>query len=235
MKIHIIEPDIPFLSKKATAACRKAWRKLFSQLLRQNVHPASTDVLLWVLMADSGTVLLTPRSTNTDEDDPEWESPDDEVGFGVEGLCEELNRFRGAKQQAEQKKVYVAFYDWMTAAIIDSFQSASIQKLFNEYNPESLPISIFWSPHEESMRFATKRLLWRNEGGLSPDRVTEKQAALQEGARYKAVRKKSPSEIDKLRSSGAESTTKKRSSRGSTKKHSAKKMSQRRKTTKKKK
>lgn len=236
MKLHIIEPDVPLLSKQATATCRKAWRILFSQLSRRNVVPASTDVLLWVLMANSANVLLTPRSTSKDEEDPEWESPDDEVGFTIEGLCEELNRFRGAKGKRDRDRIRNEFYNWMTAAIVDSFHSASIQKLYKAYNPKALPLSVFWSPREESMRYDTQRLLWSNKRGLIPKQARQKQTALQKGAKYKAVRKKTPSEIKAMGGSETKSDANKTSAgtkTGTRKKATTK--SRRRKVAKKKK
>jgi len=236
MKIHILKPNIHFLSKQVKGTCRKAWRKLFTQLIKKHVHPAKTDVMLWMLMADSGNVILSPRSTNQDEDDPEWESPEDEVGFSIEGLCEELNRFRGEKGRADRERIKAEFYDWVTTAIVDSFQSASIQKLYHSYNPKELPLSIFWSPYQESMRYSKQRLLWSNKGGVTPEQARNKQAELQKHSRYKAVRKKTPSEIKAMGKTGQQSKktkskskppankkSKKQTSRQSTKRKSPRK------------
>lgn len=205
INIHIIEPDIPFLSNKAKPTCKKAWRKLFSVLKKSDLQP---DVILCVLMANSANVLLSPRSSNKDEDNPEWESPP-EVGFSVEGLCEELNLHRGAKGRPAQEQICEQFYDWMKAALMDTFQSAPIQKLYQEHNPQGRPFSIFWSTHDAGLRHTSLKLLWSSESGLNEQEVVDKQIKLQKGARYKAVRKKTPAEI-KAQSESSQKQNKKK-------------------------
>lgn len=191
INIDIIEPDIPFLSNQGKPTCKKAWRKLFSVLKKAELQP---DVILCVLMANSANVLLSPRSSRKDEDNPEWESPP-EVGFSVEGLCEELNLHRGAKGRPAREQICEKFYDWMKTALMDSFQSAPIQKLYQEHNPKGRPFSIFWSTHDAGLRHTSLKLLWSSDGGLNEQEVVDKQVKLQQGARYKAVRKKTPAEI----------------------------------------
>ena len=115
-------------------------------------------------MAGSANVLLSPRSSNKDEDDPEWDSPP-EVSFFIDGL------FPDAKGASEFDKIRHEFHEWINAAIIESFRSRTIQKLYKKYNPSARSFSIFWSPHDSFLRHSSLTLLWSSETGFDAEQV----------------------------------------------------------------
>ena len=195
MTAYPIEPNVEFLSRAITPQCKKAWRKLFAVMRKANVTPQWGDIALWVTHADSALFRLRMRSSDEDDEDPEWESPPF-VYFLTNGLCEALN---DAGSPSKEKPIKTEFYEWVNAAILQSFESAPIQKLYRAYNPDDEPFSIFVSKHERSFSESSFTVLWTNRRGPKPRSVKEKQAKARKGKRYKAVRKKSPA---KLRAEG---------------------------------
>jgi hypothetical protein len=161
---HIIMPGVPFRSPKATATCKRAWRKLFALLSKQDVNAEWGDVALWNLMAGPAEVWLTPRSSNNDEDDLQWDSPP-VVSFSIVGHLPD------AKRESEIDQVRHDFYDWINAAIIESFHSRTIQKLYKKYNPSGSPFSIFCYPEDSIYRHGSLTLLWSSEPGFDAEQV----------------------------------------------------------------
>jgi hypothetical protein len=162
--LHMIKPGVPFRSRKATATCKKAWRKLFALLSKHDVNAEWGDVALWVLVAGSADVSLSPRSSNKGKDDPKWDSPP-VVSFSIDGHLPDT------KRSSEIDKVRHEFYDWINAAIIESFRSRTIQKLYRKYNPSASPFSVFCLPQDSEFRHSSLRLLWSNEAGFDAEQV----------------------------------------------------------------
>ena len=186
MTVYLIEPYIPYLSRSITSLCSKMWRKLFAVIRQSQVSPEWGDIALWVTHADSAAIRLRLRSSSEDDEDPAWESPP-LIASAAEGLCEALD---ASGSSSQLKAIKEEFYAWVNPAIVKSFQSPAIQKLYRAYNPDGKPFSIFVAKHDRSFSESSLETLWTNKSGLSPDRVKEKQAAERKGKRYKAVRKK---------------------------------------------
>lgn len=139
MTVYRIEPYIPFKPRAITSQCTKMWRKLFAVIRQAQVSPEWGDIALWVTHADSAGIRLRLRSSNEDDEDPAWESPP-LIATGAEGLCEALD---AAGSASERKAIKEEFYAWVNPAILKSFESAAIQKLYRAYNPDDKPLSIF--------------------------------------------------------------------------------------------
>jgi hypothetical protein len=191
MTVYPIEPYVPFLSASITAVCTKMWKLLFSIARKSRVSAEWGDIALWVAHADSAGIRLRLRSTSEDDEDPEWESPP-LIATCTEGLCEALSN---AQSPSKAKPIKEEFYAWVTAGILKSFKSASVQRLFCQYNDQKKPFSVFLAKHERSFSESNMILLWSNKGGPTPAQVQKRQAVAQRGKRYKAVKKKSPNQL----------------------------------------
>ena len=203
MTVHLIEPYVPYLSRAITPQCTKMWRKLFALTRKANVSAEWGDIALWVTHADSATIRLRLRSSGEDDEDPEWESPP-LIATVTEGLCESLN---AAGSPSKQKLIKEEFYAWVNAAILKSFESAAMQKLYRAYNLESSPFSVYVAKHDRSFSESRLDALWTNRDGPRPNAVKKKQAQARKGKKYKAVRKKTTAQ---LRAEGRSRPKKKR-------------------------
>ena len=141
---------------------------------------------MWVTHADSATIKLWLRSSREDDEDPEWESPP-QIVMLTDGLCEALNE---AGSSAKEQSIKERFHAWANAAILTSFESASVQRLYKAYNPDGKPFSIFVAKHDRSFSESKFSVLWTDGSGPKPGEVRKKQAKARKGKKYKSVRKK---------------------------------------------
>ena len=186
MTVQLVLPNIAYRSRTITTRCGKVWRMLFAVVRKANVTPEQGDIALWVTHADSATIKLAMRSSGEDDEDPEWTSPPQFVML-IEGLCEALNE---AGTPAKVKPIKEHFYAWANAAILDSFASLSVQRIYKAYNPDGKPFSIFVAKHDRSFSESELSVLWTDGGGPSPGRVKKKQSKARKGKKHKVVRKK---------------------------------------------
>lgn len=174
-KLILIDQRGTYLKYSFKVIASKAWNEFFRR------DDESCDIAHWVIEADSGTIKLTRRDSSLDEDDPGWKPPTPIIML-VDGIVELFDTGRDSSFESLRNE----FNDWAVDGILKSFNSAGIQKKYNDFSIESPgDFAIVTAPREQGLSEDRLSLIWPPEKSLTLKKIMARQSA----AKRRALRK----------------------------------------------
>lgn len=191
----------------ATLACEKLWLEFFSRLQRYENTAEPVDLAIWEIHALSCRVMCRPGSSYRDENDPAIEAPG-MIFFLAPALEKKMrtifiamsdSKLSQRESDRQLEDLENQFFDLLIKAVLNSFESPSVQKQFRSCKAALKQFSIFATRNDEGLDSSSLTLIWKNKLGVTAEQVREKAIKLRRGSSKKKVVKKSPA---KLRAEG---------------------------------
>ena len=170
--------EYPARSFKPIAA--NAWGNFF------DIADADCDLAHWMIEADSGTVRLTARNSEQDEEDPAW-SPPAPIVMLVDGIVEAFSSNTFPSSDALRQD----FINWVCRGVLDAFESARMARKYANSRVNAECFGIVASPTDRGLSVDALKLLWSQNDCLTVQDVKARQRRARSRGTKKAVKKKS--------------------------------------------
>lgn len=173
----VIEKHGNFPRKSFKPLAVKGWNEFFT------LADPSTDLAHWNVHADSGVIRLTARNSMIDESDPDW-NPPTAISMCVDGVVDLFNQEPPTHSEAA---IRAKFQEWAQQGILESFQSASVLRKYDHFNPTGKRFAIVSAPLDLGLAEDDLALLWSNDEHFKVATIKRQQQDAQ-----KRTKRKSP-------------------------------------------